>query len=137
MGTTITSPATSAESKGRLWTGRIISYLVILFMLFDAGMKIIRERHVIDTSARMGWPVETLTPLGFVLLISTILYAIPRTAVLGAILLTAWLGGATAENVRTGNPAWFSVVFGILVWLGLWLRDKHLNSHLPLRNAGR
>ena len=137
MGTTITTSATSSSSKGRLWTGRVISYLVILFMVFDAGMKIIRERHVIDTSAKMGWPVETLVPLGFVLLISTMLFAIPRTAVLGAVLLTAWLGGATAENLRTGNSIWFSVVFGILVWLGLWLRDELLNTHLPLRNKRR
>lgn len=137
MGTTITTPVAPSVSKGRLWTGRVITYLVILFMLFDATMKIVRERHVIETSAKMGWPVETLVPIGFVLLICTILYAIPRTAVLGAVLLTAWLGGATAENLRTGNPIWFSIVFGILVWAGLWLRDEHLNTCLPLRNTRR
>lgn len=74
-----------------------------------------------------------MQPLGFVLLVCTILYAIPRTAVLGAVLLTAWLGGATAENLRVGFPVWFSVVFGLLVWLGLWLRDDRLRSHLPVR----
>ena len=133
METTITKPVTPSISKGRLWTGRVIFYILMLFLLFDAITKIIRERHTIEASGKIGWPVETLQPLGVVLLICTILYAIPRTAVLGAVLLTAWLGGATAENLRTGFPIWFSVIFGILVWLSLWLRDEHLNTHLPVR----
>lgn len=133
METTIVNPALPSSSKGRLWTARVISWLCILFLLFDAISKIIRERHTIEASAKVGWPVETLQPLGFVLLICTILYAVPRTAVLGAVLLTAWLGGATAENLRTGFGPWFSVVFGLLVWLGLWLRDDRLGKHLPLR----
>jgi DoxX-like family len=128
-----TTLATPAIPKGRLWTGRIISWICILFLLFDASMKIILEHHSVEASAKVGWPVQTLQPLGFVLLVSTILYAIPRTAILGAVLLTAWLGGATAENLRTGFAVWFSVVFGLLVWLGLWLRDDRLRSHLPVR----
>ena len=126
----------TAIPKGRLWTGRIISTLCILFLLFDAITKIIRERHTIEASSHMGWPVDTLQPIGFVLLVSTLLYAIPRTAVLGAILLTAWLGGATAEGVRIGFPIWFSVIFGILIWLGLWLRDDYLMARLPLKKPG-
>jgi TRAP-type mannitol/chloroaromatic compound transport system permease small subunit len=133
MATTTTAPITASIPKGRLWTGRIISWLCILFLVFDASMKIILERHSVEASGKVGWPVQTLQPLGFVLLACTILYAIPRTAILGAVLLTAWLGGATAENLRTGFPLWFSVVFGILVWLGLWLRDDRLRSHLPVR----
>jgi hypothetical protein len=133
METTIAQSTLSTSSKGRLWTGRVISWLCILFLLFDAIMKVVREHHTIEASAKVGWPVETLQPLGFVLLICTILYAIPRTAVLGAVLLTAWLGGATAENLRSGFGPWFSVVFGLLVWLGLWLRDGKLSSHLPVR----
>ena len=132
MQTTIAQPVHTA-SKARLWTGRIISAICILFLLFDSITKIIRERHTIEASGKLGWPVETLVPLGWVLLLCTILYTIPRTAVLGAILLTAWLGGATAENLRSGFPLWFSIVFGILVWLGLWLRDIHLSSHLPVK----
>src|SRR5262249_41521092 len=93
-----TSGATS--SKGRLWTGRILTYILILFLLFDAITKAIKESHTVSSSEQMGWPVASLQPLGLVLLIITILYAIPRTAVLGAVLLTAWLGGATAEMVR-------------------------------------
>ena len=132
MQTTIAQPVITA-SKGRVYTGRIITALCILFLLFDAIMKIIKERHTIEASGKLGWPVDTLVPLGWVLLLCTILYSIPRTAVLGAILLTAWLGGATAENLRTGFPLWFSILFGILVWLGLWLRDVHLSSHLPVK----
>ena len=135
--TTTTLQVSASASKGRLWTGRIISWICILFMLFDGSMKVIRERHVIEASNHMGWPVDTLQPMGIVLLICTILYAIPRTAVLGAILLTAWLGGATAENLRGGFSIWFSVVFGVLVWLGLWLQDADLSAHLPVKKTGR
>ena len=134
--TTTTLPSATGISNGRLWTGRIISWLCIIFLLFDAITKIIRERHTIEASNHMGWPVDTLQPIGFVLLVCTILYALPRTAVLGAILLTAWLGAATAENLRTGFPIWFSVIFGALVWLGLWLRDTQLSTHLPVKKAG-
>ena len=109
-------------------TGLVISWICILFLLFDAITKIIGERHTVEASQHVGWPVETLTPIGVVLLICTILYIIPRTAVLGAILLTAWLGGATAMNVRAGFPWWFSVVFGVLVWLGLGLRDQRVKT---------
>ena len=130
-----TTNATSKPSisKGRLWTGQVITWICVLFLLFDAIMKIIRERHTIETSQHIGWPVETLVPLGFVLLVCTILYIIPRTAVLGAVLLTAWMGGGTAINVREGLPYIFPIIFGLLVWLGLWLRDAQLGKHLPLR----
>ena len=133
MATTTTAPTITSIPKGRLWTGRTISWICILFLAFDASMKIILERHTIETSAKVGWTAPMLQPLGFILLACTILYAIPRTAILGAVLLTAYLGGATAENVRAGFPWWFSVVFGILVWLGLWLRDDRLRTHLPVR----
>ena len=128
-----TTPNNTSISNGRLWTGRVISWLCILFLAFDASMKIILERHTIETSAKLGWTASMLQPLGFILLACTILYAIPRTAILGAVLLTGYLGGATAANVHAGYPWWFSVVFGILVWLGLWLRDDRLRSHLPVR----
>lgn len=133
MATTTTTPATASIPKGRLWTGRIISWLCILFLVFDASMKIILERHSVEGSAKVGWSEGMLQPLGSTLLICTILYAIPRTAILGAILLTAYLGGATAENIRAGFPLWFSVIFGILVWLGIWLRDHRLRAEIPIR----
>jgi len=109
-------------------TGLVISWICILFLLFDAITKIIKEGHVVSACQQLGWPVETLTPIGVVLLVCTILYIIPRTAVLGAVLLTAWLGGGTAMNVRAGFPWWFSVVFGLLVWLGLGLRDQRVKA---------
>jgi DoxX-like family len=132
MQTTVAT-STNTISKARLWTGRVIIGICTLFLLFDAITKVFRERHTIEACSTLGWPPETIQPLGFVLLICTILYVIPRTAVLGAILLTAWLGGATAVQVRIGYPVYFSVVFGILVWLGLWLRDARLSWHLPTR----
>jgi len=109
-------------------TGLVISGICILFLLFDTITKIIRESHVVSTSRQLGWPVETLTPIGIVLLVCTILYIVPRTAVLGAVLITAWLGGGTAMNIRAGYPWWFSVVFGVLVWLGLGLRDQRVRT---------
>ena len=135
--TTTALQTVASVPKGRLYTGRIISWICILFLLFDASMKIIRERHTIEASNHMGWPVDTLQPIGIVLLICTILYALPRTAILGAILLTAWLGAATAENLRTGFSIWFSIVFGVLVWLGLWLQNADLGDYLPVKKARR
>ena len=121
---------TSSSGKGSLWTGRIIRILCILFLLFDAIMKIIREKHTISSSAQLGWPETAIQGTGIVLLICTILYIVPRTAVLGAILLTAYLGGATAIMVRSGNQVIFSIVFGVLVWTGLALRDARLRAVL-------
>jgi len=132
--TTVTTASTPSTSKARLWTGRVITYILILFLLFDAFGKIVKQADTVSASAKMGWPVESLQPLGITLLIITILYAIRRTAVLGAVLLTAWLGGATAEMVRSKPEfLWFPIVFGILAWLSLWLRDDRLSSHLPIR----
>jgi len=131
--TTVTTASTPSTSKARLWTGRVITYILILFLLFDAFGKIVKQADTVSASAKMGWPVESLQPLGITLLIITILYAIRRTAVLGAVLLTAWLGGATAEMVRSKPEfLWFPIVFGILAWLALWLRDDRLSSHLPI-----
>lgn len=135
MATTTSAPATGAPSKARVITGYVISTLCILFLLFDAITKIVQERHTVEASQHTGWPVETLTPIGIVLLICIFLYIISRTAVLGAVLLTAWLGGATAMNVRAGFPWWFSVVFGVLVWLGLGLRDKRVRMFFTGRHS--
>jgi hypothetical protein len=133
--TTITTASVNSTSKGRLWTGRILTYLLLLFLLFDAITKVIKERHTIETSSKLGWQPDTIQTLGIVLLVSTILYAIPRTAVLGAILLTAYLGGAVAASILSHYPFFFPVIFGVVVWLALWLRDDKLGSHLPLRKA--
>lgn len=121
-----TIATTATTSKGTLWAGRIVMGLVTLFLLFDAVMKIFPNEIVIQDSAKLGWTASTLRPLGIVLLTSTILYVIPRTALLGAILLTAYLGGATASCIlaKAGMNCLFPVVFGVVVWLGLILTHR-------------
>lgn len=129
-------------SGGRIWTGRIIAGLVTLFLLFDAAMKFARPAAVLQAFARTGWPAELSVPLGAILLTCTILYVIPRTAVLGGLLLTGYLGGAVAANVRLENPLFshtlFPVYFGLLIWASLLLRDPRFVEILPLvRPSGR
>ncbi len=126
----------ASVSKGSLWTGRIVSGLLVLFMIFDGVTKVMKARQVIEASIRIGFPESTIVGIGVALLVSTALYVIPRTSVLGAILLTAYLGGATAANVRVGSPAFntsFPIIFGVLVWLGLFLRESRLRALIPLR----
>jgi hypothetical protein len=125
-------------SKGSFWAGRIVTIIVVLFMIFDGVTKLMRVPQVIEASARIGFPESTIVAIGAVLLACTALYAVPQTSVLGAILLTAHLGGATAANVRAGSPVFnttFPIVFGILVWLGLFLRDRRLRALIPLRSS--
>jgi hypothetical protein len=119
-------------------TGWSLSGLAGLFFLVDAGMKLAKPPEVVGPTLELGWPESTIVGLGVVLLISTLLYLWRRTAVLGAILLTGYLGGAVATHVRVGGPAFsmvFPVVFGCLVWGGLWLRDERLRRLLPLVSA--
>ncbi len=132
---TTTPVITPTTSKGVLWTGRVLSTLIVLFLLFDAITKVIKESHTISASAKLGWTAQGVQNLGFVLLACTILYIIPRTATLGATLLTGYLGGATAASVMTGYPFFFPVIFGILAWLGLWLRNAGLRKIVPLQTA--
>jgi DoxX-like family len=122
-------------SAGEIWIGRIVSFLPALFLLVDAVMKFIKPAVVVDTTVQLGYPISIILPLGVVLLISTILYLIPRTSVLGVILLTAYLGGAVAAHVRMGGgvgPIVFPIVIGVLLWAGLYLRDRRLRVLLPL-----
>ena len=124
-------------SKKMLWAGRIVSALPALFLLMDAVMKFFKPPVVVETTVKLGYPESTIIGMGIVLLISTILYMIPRTAVLGAILLTGYLGGAVATHVRMGEgafPILFPVFFGVLLWLGLYLRDERLRTLVPLRS---
>ena len=123
-----TLQSTRSQSKTALWTGRIISGLCLLFLLFDAICKIIKEIHSVQGSAKLGWPAEHIQDLGFTLLFCTILYIIPRVAVLGAILLTAYLGGAVSIMLRVGEPFSFPIIFGILVWLGLYFRNAKFRN---------
>lgn len=126
METTITQDFTGKKATSKIWTGRVISGMCILFFLFDAIMKIIKEIHAIEGSLKLGLPEHSIQGIGLVLLICTVLYAFPRTAFLGAILLTGYLGGAIAIMVRAEQSLYFALVFGLLVWLGLYLRDERL-----------
>src|SRR5439155_4412757 len=117
---------TAPVSKTMLWAGWIISALLVLFLLFDGAMKLVKLDFVVKATVDLGYPESVILPLGIVLLTCTIVYAIPRTSVLGAILPTGYLGGAVATHVRHGDPIFevtFPVIFGVLVWGGLWLRD--------------
>ena len=122
-------------SKGRIWTGWIITGLIAAFTLFDAVGKFAKPAPVIEGFARTGWPIDLAVPLGAILLTCTVLYLIPRTSVLGAILLTGYLGGAVATNLRLHNPLFsntlFPVYFGVLVWIALWLREAPLRAVFP------
>lgn len=124
---------TSSVSGARLWTGRISSALPALFLLMDAAMKLIKIQPVIDSQAQLGYP-DISRPLGVLVLVCTLLYVWPRTAVLGAILLTGLFGGAMASHVRVGDP-WathvlFSLYLAIPMWAGLVLRDPRLEPLL-------
>ena len=123
-------------SKGRLWTGRIISGLVVLFLLFDGITKVMKVRAVIEASAQLGYPVNAIVTIGIILLVCTVFYIIPQTAVLGAILLTGYLGGAVAANLRIGTTmfnTFFPIVFAALAWAGLYLRESRLGALIPFR----
>jgi DoxX-like family len=124
--------------KTVLWTGRVISALCILFLFVDSIMKIFMLESSMQASNQIGWPVNCVQGIGFVLLGCTILYLIPRTSILGAILLTGYLGGATSIMVRAqnaGHPYLFPIFFGILVWLGLFLRDEKLRMLIPVKKT--
>ena len=123
-------------NKKTLWAGRILSGLPTLFLLFDAVMKFVKPAPVIKGTVELGYPESVILGLGIVLLVCTILYAIPRTAVLGAILLTGYLGGAVATHVRVGGPLFaivFPVFFGAMIWGGLYLREERLRALIPFR----
>ena len=122
-------------SKARLWTGRIISALIVAFLLFDGVTKVVKESHVMDAFAQLGYPAHLAPVIGAILLVCVAVYVVPRTASLGAILLTGYLGGATEVNLRAGHPMFetlFPVIFGVLVWLGVFLRDRRLQALIPV-----
>jgi hypothetical protein len=139
MNATAQYALTPAAKAGKLvWTGRVLSGLVIAFMLFDSVIKLVVIQPVIDTFRQMGIPESLSIELGVIGLVCTVLYAIPRTAVLGAILLTAMLGGAVASHLRIGSPLFSHVLFGVYLglfaWGGLFLREPRLRALIPLRN---
>ena len=127
----------SAPSKAILWTGRILSILAVLFMLFDGISHILKPAPVVQAFAQLGFPLGLAVCLGVIQLICIILYIIPSTAVLGAVLLTGYLGGAVAIHMRVGNPAFeciFPIIIGIIFWAGLLLRDPALRTVFPVKS---
>lgn len=123
-------------SMGRVWTGRILSILAVLFLLVDAVGKFMMPQQVVQAFARLGFPLSLSISIGVLLAVSTIIYAIPRTAVLGAVLLTGYLGGAVAIQMRAGSPTFetvFPVLFGVIVWAGVYLRDCKVRAVFPVR----
>ena len=134
-----TIAAKAPVSKPALWLGRVLSGLVILFLLFDGAIKLVPWPVVTETMDRIGYgSSETLArSLGIITIVCTVLYAIPPTSILGAILLTGYLGGAMASHLRIGSPLFSHILFGfylgLMVWGGLWLRDKSLRASIPFR----
>jgi hypothetical protein len=127
-----TAGSTPRSSTAKLWTARVLSSLLILFLVVDGGGKVMRLAPYVEGTAKVGFPPGSLVPLGLVLLVSTLLYAIPRTAVLGALLLTGYFGGAIATHVRMDQPFVFPLVFGVITWACLYLRDERVRALLPL-----
>jgi hypothetical protein len=123
-------------SNTQLWAGRIMSGLATLFLLWDGVLKLLKPLAVVKATRDLGYPESDIVGIGVVLLACTLLYLFPRTSILGAILLTGYLGGAIASQVRA-EQSWFNVVFafvfGCLTWAGLWLRDTRVRKFLLLQ----
>ena len=130
---------TAPVSKKTLWTGRVFSGLAVLFLLFDAVFKLVKPTPaaVVDAFTKVGYPPGLAGNLGLLLLACVVVYVIPRTAVLGAILLTGYLGGAVATHVRVGDPVFshilFPVYMGLFIWGGLYFREERVRTLIPLR----
>ena len=124
-------------SKGQLWTGRVLSGLAVLFMLFDTVIHAMRGPQVVQGFAQLGFPLSIAIPLSIVEFIGIVLYVIPRTSALGAILLTGYLGGAVAAQVRIGAPllgfVLAPVYVALFLWVGLCLRDERVRAVVPVR----
>ena len=126
----------TSRGKGWLWTGRGLSILATLFFVLDGVMKLFKPAPVIKATVGLGFPETEIVGIGIALLICTALYVIPRTSILGAVLLTGYLGGAIASKVRIHAPLFdicFAIAFAALVWGGLWLRNPRLREILPLQ----
>jgi hypothetical protein len=130
-------PAPSVQPKAATWIGRVLTGVVVLFMLFDGAIKIIKIAPVTESMAQLGYPDSVARGIGAMELVITALYLFPRTAVMGAVLLTAVLGGAIASHLRVGDPVFthllFGVYLGVMAWGGLWLRDPALRGLTPWR----
>jgi len=133
-----TSTGPGSISKKTLWAGRIITGLVTAFLIFDAGIHIMKPAPVVEAFAKLNFPIRYAIPLGIIELVGILLYVIPRTSMLGAIFLTGYLGGAIAVQLPTGNSLFGEVLFpvyiAVFLWGGIYLRDARLRTMVPLRS---
>jgi hypothetical protein len=121
--------------KMRTWAGWILSGLPALLLLFSAAMKLLGAPGLKEGFDHLGWPITLAVPLGVLETLVTLIYLVPRTSVIGAILVTAYMGGAIATHVRVGDPFYTQILIGMAIWGGLYLRDARLRSLLPLTSA--
>jgi uncharacterized membrane protein YphA (DoxX/SURF4 family) len=134
----VESATPAPQSKGAIWTGRVLSAVVVVFLLFDGIIKFTMIQPVTDAFAELGYPVKHAILIGVIDIACAVLFAIPRTAVLGAVLLTGLLGGAISTQVRVDSPLFshilFGVYLGLIAWAGLYLREPRVRALLPLRS---
>ena len=126
----------ATESKGMLWTGRILSGLMALLFISDGVGHVMKPAPVVEAFARLGYPLSASVGIGVLALICTAIYVTPRTSVLGAILLTGYMGGAVSTHVRAGSTLFetiFPVILGVLVWVGIYVRNAELRQLIPVR----
>jgi hypothetical protein len=132
------APGTVSSSNKSLWAGRIVSGLAVLFLLFDAVMKLLKLAPAVAGTTRLGYPESVVAGIGILELACTVVYVIPASSVLGAILMTGYLGGAVATHVRVGDPLFTHILFpvyvGLLIWGGIFLRELRLRALVPFRN---
>lgn len=129
---TMSTSTAAAPAAWKVWSGRVLSALPVLMLFFSASMKVSHATAFMEAWSKFGFPEGLATPIGIVEFGAAIIYAIPKTRVLGAILLSAYLGGAVVTHVRVGDPFVAPIVLGILVWAGLYLRDARVRELLPL-----
>jgi hypothetical protein len=129
---------TAPVPKAKLWAGRIMSTLAVLFLLFDSVIKVMKLAPAVEGTTELGYPESVVVGIGIIELVCLVVYLIPRTTVLGAVLLTGYFGGAIASHVRIGSPLFTHVLFPIyvaaLIWGGLFLREGRLRALIPLRS---
>ena len=127
----------AAPSKGQLWAGRVLSGIAVLFLVFDATIHILKPQPVVTGFGQLGYPLTAAVPIGIIALVCVALYLIPSTSILGAVLLTGYLGGAIATQLRVGAPLFSTLLFPIyvalFVWGGLYLRDPIVRTIIPAR----
>jgi uncharacterized membrane protein YphA (DoxX/SURF4 family) len=124
----------ATQHKALTVSGWVLTVLLALLLTFSASMKLMKNPQAVEGFAKFGYPAETLVPIGVAEVVCTVLFLIPQTAVLGAVLLTGYLGGAIATHVRASDPFVPVVVIGVLVWVALYLRDARIRALLPFRS---